>query len=230
MKRLTLGLEWIRTIAAALLLAGPVVLGEEVADHGWALGMEGSTLGTGARVSFPLHPKLNGRLTGHYAGLSYRDTVDDKDYDVKVSLGTAAILLDWYPGPGKFCVSGGLVVNGNDVEGSAVPRRSSQIGNNLYTPEEIGTLRMEMDFPAVAGYLGFGFGHKTDPEAHWAILLDFGVMFGPEPDISLTANGSLSGEPGFEADLALERENFEDDYGSVLRFYPVLSLGLGYRF
>ena len=219
-----------RTVAAAFLLATSIALGEEAGNHGWALGIEGSTLGTGARVTFPLHPKLNGRLTGHYAGLSFRDTVDDKDYDVKVNLGTAAILLDWYPGPGKFHFTGGAVFNGNEVDGRAVPRRSSQIGNNLYTPEEVGTLRMEMDFPVVAGYFGFGFGHKADPEARWAILLDFGVMFGPEPDISLAANGSLAGEPGFEADLALERESFEDDYGPILRFYPVLSLGLGYRF
>jgi len=189
-----------------------------------------STLGLGLELVAPLSERLNLRVAGAVGGLNYNDTQSDVDYSVEARLRTGAALLDWHPAGGGFRFSAGVMYNGNELEGEARPRTATEIGDIEFSPEEIGTLRASVEFPALAGYVGIGFGNAAARGSRWTVLFDIGVMFHAEPDLTLTADGTQADHPLFRQELEKERQNIEDDYGRLARFYPVISLGLGFRF
>jgi hypothetical protein len=47
--------------------------------------------------------------------------------------------------------------------------------------------------------------------------------------VALSASGTLASDPAFQANLAKERDEIEDDL-EPFEFYPVLSLGIFFRF
>ena len=59
--------------------------------------------------------------------------------------------------------------------------------------------------------------------------LDFGVLWQGSPEVTLTADGVLSGNPTFEASLEAERVMLEDELGT-LKAWPVVSLGFVVNF
>ena len=86
-----------------------------------------------------------------------------------------------------------------------------------------------IDFNEVAPYVGLGWGTPFGKEARWTIMFDAGVMFQGSPNVDLSANGTLANNSAFAADLEREKNNLKDDLDTY-RFYPVVSLGLAYRF
>ncbi len=197
---------------------------------GVAIGARLSTLGVGAEVIAPLAERLNLRLTLNYGGVEYTDTQEDVDYRVELRLRSGGALLDWHPGRGGFRFSFGALYNGNRLEGEGRPREPVTIGDASFTPAEIGTLSAVVKFAKLAGYAGIGFGNAAAPGNRWTVLFDLGVLFYASPEFTLTADGTLADNAFFQANLQKEKDSIEDDYVKAARFYPVASLGLGFRF
>ena len=65
-----------------------------------------------------------------------------------------------------------------------------------------------------------------DRSKRWGFYCDLGVAFTDSPDVKLSATGAAA---GLTADLAKERNEIEDDL-EPFKFYPVISLGIYYRF
>lgn len=59
--------------------------------------------------------------------------------------------------------------------------------------------------------------------------VDFGVLWQGDPEVTLTADGALSGDPGFQAALEAERQEIEEDM-SDFKAMPVLQIGFVYKF
>jgi hypothetical protein len=76
-----------------------------------------------------------------------------------------------------------------------------------------------VDWSSLAPYVGMGFGNSTDG-GRWSFAFDLGVMFTGLMDFA------RSGTAQFQV---REQFNPEDPF-SEMRYYPVLSLGLAYRF
>jgi hypothetical protein len=66
---------------------------------------------------------------------------DDVDYDGKVKLKSGGAMMDLFPSGGGFFVSGGARINGNKGRAVATPTGPQEIGDRVYTPAQIGTLR-----------------------------------------------------------------------------------------
>ncbi|MDH3266617.1 MAG: hypothetical protein OEM25_06600, partial [Gammaproteobacteria bacterium] len=58
---------------------------------------------------------------------------------------------------------------------------------------------------------------------------DFGVLWQGEPEVALTADGSLFDDSTFLASLEAERLDLEDDM-SAFKAYPVVSISFVYNF
>ena len=58
------------------------------------------------------------------------------------------------------------------------------------------------------------------------MTFDLGVAFVGEPDVILTAEGDIASEPGLLENLAKEAQNIEDEVGSYMQYWPILSFGL----
>ncbi len=222
---------WNGAAAAALLVTAALpAAADSTSTGGVALSARISTLGVGLELVAPLSERLNLRLAGTVGGINYNDTQSDVDYRVEARLRTGGALFDWHPAGGGFRFSAGVLYNGNKLEGEARPRTTTEIGDVEFSPEEIGTLTAAVEFPALAGYAGIGFGNAAAPGSRWSVLFDLGVMFHAAPEFTLSADGSKANNPLFRAELEKERERIENDYVRLARFYPVVSFGLAFRF
>lgn len=140
-----------RTIRHALVTA-VVTLGAspQAGAEGIGVFTKIGTLGVGVGVGQPFGEHWAGRIGLN--GLNYdRDTdIDDVDYDGELRLRSLEVLADWFPFASGFRVSGGLLVNGNEVELNANPGRPVEIGGVTYSPAQVGSLTAEAEFNRVA--------------------------------------------------------------------------------
>ena len=187
-----------------------------------------STLGPGGDIAYSLTDQVTIRLAGHYFKYSYDDNVDDIDYDLDLRLASGGLLVDWHPFNGSFRVTGGGLFYGNRVTGDARPNQPTEIGDNTYTPEQIGRLDAKLDFDSVVPYLGIGWGNPFAGK-RWTFTFDLGVVYHGSPDVRLTSDGAGSNNPQFQEDLRREEQKFKDEIADF-RFWPVVAIGLSYRF
>lgn len=187
-----------------------------------------STLGIGAEAGIGA-----GSMVGLRAGFNVQPfepsrEFDDIDFTLDLASPSYTLLLDLHPGGSGFRLTGGAVFFGSDHELRGVPTEAVDIGDQSYTPEQIGTLSGMFEVKDVAPYLGIGFGRiggRTGP----GFVVDLGVALQGEPGVQLSASGPIASQPVFIANLEEEEREIEDD-AKAFRFYPVLSLGFAFGF
>ena len=194
-----------------------------------AVGVKTGTLGMGIEVITPLKTDLNGRLGFNYFSLNDSQDLTDIDYDIDITLLTFSALLDWHPFGNSFRLSGGAFYNGNNADVKSKAAGSVDIGNQTFFIGPADQVSGEVDFRKFAPYLGFGWGNNLGDQKKIAISLDFGLMFQGSGNVDLQANGLLASAPGIDAALANEESEAEDEF-DAFNYYPVISLGLSYRF
>jgi len=102
-----------------------------------------------------------------------------------------------------------------------------EVGDKTFV---ISALDGSVGFGAVAPYFGIGCGNAVSKSGRLRFAFDLGVMFQGSPEVDLTATAS---DPGLQSELNAELEKevkeIEDDVKDI-KLYPVISLGLSYRF
>jgi hypothetical protein len=217
---------------AVLLLIVPVLLlcGVGCADSGGlAIMGKAGTLGLGGELATRITSDINARVGLNTLDYDFDKKYDDIEYDAELDFSSFSALVDWYIFGDSFRVTGGLLSLNHALDLDATPKTNQTIGDNVYTPSEIGTLSGRAKMKGVAPYIGIGWGNPLDRSHKWGLYCDLGVAFADAPDVSLSSNGTLASDSTFQADLAKERNDIEDDV-KPFRFYPVLSLGLYFRF
>ncbi len=220
--------QCMRVLLAAAFAAVPLA-GQATVGLGGRIG----TTGVGGEVAVELVENyLNLRVAGNVGWLDVDVDQDDVTYESELDLKTWLAVLDWHVGGGPFKIVAGGCYNGSEVSGTASPTGPIEVGDVTYTPAQIGNLFASVDYGSVGGYLGIGFGNlATSENGRWSASLDLGMMVFGEPDLTLEArDGTLSNTPGVRKQLKKELDEFEDDYISWLRYYPVITLGLAVRF
>lgn len=205
-----------------------------------ALGAKAGTLGAGAELTVGLSRQLNTRLGVN--GFNYSDErreVSEIEYDSEASLRTATALLDWHPGGRGFRLTGGLVYNDTEVTGNSLPPASGvyDLGGVPVPVSILGTLDAKADFEPVVPYVGLGWGNAVAEGKTLGFFIDLGVIFQGEANVELTpnlpANSPINTTPGardaLEILLSREERDLEAE-ASDYDLYPVVSIGLSYRF
>ena len=183
-----------------------------------------STLGLGVEAGYRINDYVGVRGSGNFFRLNRSIDVDGIDYSGKATLKSFGATADVFPFGGGFHVSGGLRLNYNDIDLAAAPGGPITIGGTTYTPAQAGSLNGKVDFKRVAPYLGIGWmGSLLSPNLHFGA--DLGVMFQGSPRVSLQSNSRFVSP----ADLERERADIADELRPY-RFYPVVSVSVGYRF
>lgn len=190
------------------------------------------TTGVGLHVTTPVAAKLNARFGVNFAKYSYDGNTSDVEYDLKLKLATVDALLDYHPFDSAFRISGGAVYNGSKIDAHGKPEAGIYtINGKVYTSAAVGDLSGKIDFRKVAPYLGIGFGNALK-EAGWNFGMDLGVTFQGSPKTELAANGcnfSVAGCAQLDRDVAAENVKLADEVDDY-KFYPVLRVGVSYRF
>ena len=223
------------TILIALLLLG--ALPTRAAEL--AVGLKAGTLGAGAELDAGLSPHLSFRLAANGYSRSERREASGIEYDATADLRTAEALLDLHPGGGGFRLTGGLAYNGNKAHGSSLTPASGfyPIGDLQVPAALLGHLDGKIEFDSLAPYAGLGWGNRFGAGNRLGFSFDLGVLYQGKADVTLTpVFASTSPIPSIpiaqavlNAELRKEEADIEDDLADY-QYYPVLSLGLTYRF
>jgi len=201
--------------------------------------VQAGTLGVGGGLAWPLAPWLAVRVEGNvFSGISRSERAGGNRYQARLDLGNAAALLDWHPAGGGFRVSAGAMYDANRIEGDSEPSSAGTytIGRLQLPASLVGTLHGKIDFATVAPYLGLGWGTAPRAGPGFGVSADLGVAFQGRPRVSLTPEpppGSPLNSPAAIAalapELALEEAKVEQKIDNY-RYFPVLTVGVSYRF
>jgi hypothetical protein len=205
-------------VAPLLLICAP-----SAASAQFSIAPRIGTLGLGVDVGYALAPMVTARAGAGFIPVEPRGTFDDTEY--QVSIPSALTLgMDLHPGGGSFRLSGGLLIQSGALSIEGTPTGNVELGDDFYTPAEVGTLRGEIAGADVAPFLAFGFGrHGTSGVG---LFLDLGGAFMGDPTVSLSASGEARDDPDLQAGLRAEEAHVREDVDLYGRFYPIVSLGI----
>ena len=219
----------IRTLALVAGLVGAGVA--QAADFG-LYGTAG-TIGFGGGVAATFNDHFAARL-GY---TTYEYSVEDLEesdlvLDGKAEIGGAQAFLDWHPYGGAFRVSLGAVENAF-VSMHAEPVAGTYALNGTdYSANDIGTAAATAKYDSISPYAGFGFGRALSRDGRFAFSADFGVVFTGAPEVELNAtcrvpNAMLCAE--IQDDVFAEEAELQAE-ADKLDYWPVMSIGVSYRF
>jgi hypothetical protein len=182
-------------------------------------------MGLGADVAVALTPRLGLRGGANVVPYTPEFTADDVDYEFNFPSPQFTAMLDLFL-VGGLRLSGGVRVAAEDLSATGQLSQDVEIGDDTYTPSEVGILNGAIVTQEVAPYFGVGFGNVALNRI--GFFMDLGLAFHGSPEVTLTASeGSLAADPTFQSDLTREAQSFEDDI-DWYTFYPVLSLGISF--
>lgn len=188
-----------------------------------------STLGLGLEAGVRLNESFGVRFGGNWLSFDYDGVEGDVDYESEVTLASLGALADYHPFGGGFRVTGGLRFNFNEADLDGTPTDDIEIGDETFSPDEVGTLTGDVGFDTVAPYLGIGYG-ATLLQGSLSIGFDLGVMYQGQANVDLDAeSGLLSDDALLQENLAIEEDKVEDDLEDFV-VYPVVGLAVIYRF
>ena len=197
------------------------------AADGPFVGARISTLGAGVEVGDTISPYWDVRLLANGFNYDANRTVDAIRYAGKLKMGSFGVQADWHPiAHGPLYLTAGLYANGNKIDANANPTTTTTIGILPFTPAEIGTINGHAKYNSTAPYLGIGGRWGAGPVD---FTLEAGAYFQGKATVTLTNNGIFASDPTFQAQLETERQNLQHNLNDFSTF-PVVALGVGYRF
>jgi len=210
------------------------------------IGVRVSTLGVGFQTGVALTRKLNVRgganffsysRTFNYNGISYKGNLDFRNGD---------LLLDWFPFAKGFHLSGGaLIYNGNKINASASAPAGQNftLGSTTYFSGNSNPITGtgNLNFRKAAPEVLFGFGNLVPRTRHFSFGFDAGVAFVGLPQTRIALQGSActdplqtncvnaATDPMVQRDI-LAQQNKLNNKGKYAQYWPIISMGFGYRF
>lgn len=193
------------------------------------------TLGFGADVTMPFNEQLNWRAGLNFFTYKMSETEEPEegdgggstDINAELGLFTVGAFADWHPWASRFRVTGGLVLNNNELKLTAKPGDTIDFNDREYA---VNSVDGSVSFNSLCPYIGIGMGNPFAGEGRWFFTLDAGVMFHGAPKVDLSAVAANPAQQGaLNADLADEKTDMQEDVNSFV-VWPVLSAGVTYMF
>src|SRR5262249_29735590 len=210
------------------------------------VGVKASTLGIGIEAATAVTAHSNVRGSFNFYNYDRSPVKDGIHYDGSITFRSVQAMYDQYL-HGPFHVRlGVLVYNGNRAAAIAsVPGgRSFSLGDVSYfsNPTNPVTGNGTVEFRKIAPMVLFGVGNIL-PRSHrgFAINFDAGIAFQGSPDLKLNLAGTACAvnpatacvnaatDPIVQTNIRREQAKAADDL-DLLKYYPVLSVGFGWRF
>lgn len=212
---------------AGTLLLALTVSTTAAADNDFGVGVKAGTLGIGLEGTWRPLPYLDVRVglnnydyddSGSHAGI---------DYDATLNLDSVYASANFRFPLSPFRLTAGMYSNGNELNMTSVDSLTFDVGGTVYTSAEVGTLSSTTSFSSTAPYVGIGYDFSLLGKV--GLNFDLGMLWQGEPDVGLTANGLLANDPQFQASLATELAELQDEV-SDYKAWPVVTLGFVYNF
>jgi len=208
-------------------------------------GVKISTLGVGLDVATPIARRFN--IRGGFNMLRYSQGITNSGihYDGQLRFQSAEAHLDWFPFWGFHVSPGLLFYNGNQITGTAsVPgSQTFSVGGTSYESDPLApvTGTAKLDFVKVSPTIMIGVGNLIPRSGrHYSFLFEVGAAYQGSARVALNLAGNvcdttgancqaISSDPTVQANIAAQQVKIQNDVNPY-RFYPVISLGVGFNF
>ena len=202
------------SVTLAISLAVPV-------DAQFNVSPRAGTIGVGGEVGLTLGGSIGVRAGYGVVPVSYETQYGGLIYKVSPSSPVMNVGINYFPGLGRLRFGGGLIFVTRPSEIETEQAGTFEIGGQTY----VGDARItgNFDHGSMAPYVIIGFG--TPSGSGLGPFLDVGAAAFGRPDLTLSATGTATLQPGFGQSLAREAREAEQDGSAYLRILPIFSLG-----
>lgn len=212
-----------------LAIAALIILAATPMSYAAGLGLSAKvgTLGAGGDLTLGLNDYFS--IRGQINGMTYEynRAFDEVSVDADIQLLTYGAMLDMHIFGGGFRISAGALKNDNKITLVADPTEPLEIDGVEYN---INSFSGGITFDEVSPYIGIGYGSAAGSDGRWHFSCDFGVLYQGEPKITATAVATDSAtQSTLDSVVESKRKEIEEDIRNV-RWYPVISLGVSFRF
>lgn len=197
---------------------------------GVAVGVSAGTTGLGVEAQISLGPVFTLRGSIDKLSHDFDQGYDGVDYQAALEFDTLGAFVDMHPlGNGLF-ISGGAYTGSRDINLLATPSQPVELGGQTFTPSQVGTLDGRIKLQDISPFVGFGWDDTFQRRSRWGFRALAGVAFSEAPEVALSSRGgTLSNDASFQNRLNQEAARIVDEadgYG----LFPVLQVGLNYKF
>ncbi len=219
--------------------------GETGGGFGVGVGFKTSTLGIGFDVATRLSSHANARVGFNTFSYGRNFTNNGIGYNGTLDLRSVNALLDLFPFGGGFHISpGALIYNGNKVTatGSVPSGQTFSLGGVTYRSSATnpvggnGNLELRKAAPMVL----IGFGNLIPRSKHFSTSFEVGAVFQGTPKTTLNLTGSacdptglncrnVATDPTVQSNIQAQQDKINKDV-EIVKYYPVISAGFGFRF
>lgn len=208
--------------------------------------VKASTFGIGVDAAVRVHSKVN--LRGGFNFFSFSHDFDDTENNIvyagNLKMRSVAATLDWFPFGGGFHLSPTFVItNGNKATlSSVIPAgKTIDIDDTEYRSSATDPIKVagEVSFKNARPGILLGFGNIAGGR-RVTVPFEIGVIFASAPVGTLAFTGTACQTNGLNCRNVATDPTIQNDVKNAqlelndtikpLRFYPVLSLGLSFRF
>jgi hypothetical protein len=225
----------LRSLLSACLLLPASAMAENFEVFG-QIGTEGFGIGG----AYHLTARQALRIEGNTGSISRDLDAGENSYDVSLEPETLGVFYDFYPSATSgFRLSLGVAAFNTEASGD-VTGDTVEIDGVVYPLGPDDSLSIEVaPEQSAALYLGLGWGRSLGRDGRWGFFADLGAYF-TSYEASIRASQSLkdqidaallaagSSETADDV-IAAEEQNVQDDVDDF-RFYPVLKIGVSYKF
>jgi hypothetical protein len=210
------------------------------------VGVKVSTLGVGAEVAARVTHRANVRAGFNVLGYSRTFTKDGIPYDGHLDFRTVEGHFDFFPWGGRFHVSPGILGYIGDpitAHASIPGGQSFTLGGVTFYSDTTNPTHGsgKIDFNGAAPMITFGWGNLVPrSHKHFSVPVEFGIAFQGSAKSTLNLAGNVCTSSGVNCrDAAtdptvqtqiLSEQNKLNNSMSFFQVYPVISVGVGYKF
>ncbi len=220
------GTSGMRKIFCFSIVAAVAVSPSPAHAQGAGIAFHVGTLGVGADIATAFGSHVGLRSGFNFFPTDIDRTVSDVSYQIDFASPTFTLVLDLYL-VGPLRLSGGGVFSPDDIVLRGESAGSVDINGTSYPASQVGELDGTIVTNEVSPYAGIGFGNPG--RGKFGFFLDLGVAFHGTPVFALEADGPLSSNLAFRADLAAEQQSIQDDLTNII-VYPVATIGFSIGF
>ncbi len=220
-----------KLLTLTLMVGALATSGARSADFG-LYGTAG-TVGLGGGVAANFGQYIGARVG--YTSYTYEANdleQSDLSFSGEVELGGTQALLDLHPFGGGFRLSLGMMENAQ-ITGRALPTANTFTFDGVtYSSADVGEARGSATFDSFSPYVGLGYGRALSRRGKLAMNADLGVALTGAADVQLDVSCATAAQAlctDLLDDVAAEQAQIQAD-AEDYKYWPVLSIGLSYRF
>ncbi|MGU7768846.1 hypothetical protein ACV229_01505 [Burkholderia sp. MR1-5-21] len=200
--------------------------------HAQEIFLQGGTQGAGIGAAVSFNSVLGAHADFNAIDFSHDFSFGGNRYKDDVKLRQGGLYADVFPWHGSgFRVTAGLRFNDDEITGVSEPTNGTySFGGHKFpaTPSMYATAQAR--YPTVMPYFGIGYGHRPASKG-FGFIADLGVAYGI-PDCSYTLSPALAAKAGPVKSQILIESGLDQLRNTMSRYrwYPVLQIGISYRF